>query len=241
MTHGRKVCNTLKEIRQQIADKNEIEYVTSECHFEGECKGTCLKCESEVKYLEKELHKRKLIGKAVAVAGISLGVAGIFPACNTSKQNTFQNDNLLNSEETRIRKGQVNDTIIQKGEVNATVKGKVLNADGKTPLEWATARLMQGDVMIRGAYTDAKGEFSLTSIPAGKYNLIITCIGFLDYVEDIKIRDSSTKIIDNVKMTTNENMQMEIIIMGRSTNDFDPFDFGKQKLIRKNGEFFWEW
>jgi len=86
MTHGRKVCNTLKEIRRQIADKNEIEYSTTDCHFEGECQGTCPKCESEVKYLENELRKRTQLGKAVAVAGISLGMVGTFSACNTPQQ-----------------------------------------------------------------------------------------------------------------------------------------------------------
>jgi len=92
MTHGRKVCNMLKEIRRQIADKNEIEYVTSECHFEGECKGTCPKCESELQYLENELHKRTQLGKAVAVAGISLGMVGTFSACNTPQQTNISID-----------------------------------------------------------------------------------------------------------------------------------------------------
>jgi len=82
MTHGRKVCNTLKEIRQQIADKNEIEYTTSECHFEGECEGTCPKCDAELRYIENELHKRKNFGKAAAVAGIALGMAMPFTGCD---------------------------------------------------------------------------------------------------------------------------------------------------------------
>ena len=83
MTRGKQTCKILKEIRQQIADKNEIEYITSECHFRGECKGTCPKCEAEVKCLEDELHKRRLLGKAASIAGISLGIAGSFAACNT--------------------------------------------------------------------------------------------------------------------------------------------------------------
>jgi len=86
MTRGRKTCKILKEIRQQIADKNDIEYITSECHFQGECKGTCPKCESEVKYLENELYKRKQLGKAATIAGISLGIAGTFSACNAPQQ-----------------------------------------------------------------------------------------------------------------------------------------------------------
>ena len=82
MTHGKEVCKTLKGIRQQIADKNEITYVTSECHFEGECQGTCPKCDAELRYIENELHKRKHVGKAAAIAGISLGVAMTFSDCN---------------------------------------------------------------------------------------------------------------------------------------------------------------
>ena len=88
MTYGKRTCKILKEIRQQIADKNDIEYITSECHFQGECKGTCPKCEAELKFLEKELHKRKQLGKAVAVAGISLGIASTFSACNTPQKQT---------------------------------------------------------------------------------------------------------------------------------------------------------
>jgi hypothetical protein len=81
MTYGRKVCNTLKEIRQQIADKNEIEYVSSECNFEGECQGTCPKCDAELQYIENELHNRKHFGKKAAVAGVALGVAMTFSGC----------------------------------------------------------------------------------------------------------------------------------------------------------------
>jgi len=95
MTRGKKTCKILKEIRQQIADKNNIEYITSECHFQGECQGTCPKCEEEVRYLENELNKRRQLGKAVAIAGISLGVAGAFSACSTSKQNLHQNEPIL--------------------------------------------------------------------------------------------------------------------------------------------------
>jgi len=86
MTRGRRTCKILKEIRQQIAEKNDVELVISECHFQGECQGTCPKCEEEVRYLENELQKRRQLGKAVAVAGVALGIAGTFSACNLSQQ-----------------------------------------------------------------------------------------------------------------------------------------------------------
>ena len=68
---GKSKCKILKQIRQQIAEKNDIEFITSECKFQGECSGTCPKCEAEVRYLEQELQKRRQAGKAVAVAGIA--------------------------------------------------------------------------------------------------------------------------------------------------------------------------
>jgi hypothetical protein len=88
MSYGKETCKILKEIRQQIADKNEIEYITSECHFQGECQGTCPKCEEEVKYIENELHKRKQLGKVASIAGIatvSFGMAmstATFSSCD---------------------------------------------------------------------------------------------------------------------------------------------------------------
>ena len=77
MTRGRQTCNTLKTIRKQIADANEIEYEPQECTHEGECAGTCPACEAEVRYLESELIKRKGLGKKVAVAGIAMGMASL--------------------------------------------------------------------------------------------------------------------------------------------------------------------
>lgn len=68
---GKSKCKILKQIRQQIAENNDIEFITSECKFQGECSGTCPKCEAEVRYLEQELQKRRQAGKAVAVAGIA--------------------------------------------------------------------------------------------------------------------------------------------------------------------------
>ena len=89
MSKGKEICETLKEIRQQIADKNEIEYSPSQCNFQGECKGTCPKCESEVRYLENELFKRTKLKKAVSIVGISLGVALTASAC---KEDDSQKD-----------------------------------------------------------------------------------------------------------------------------------------------------
>ena len=74
-TRGRNICDTLKAIRKEIADANGIEYSPEECHFKGECRGTCPKCEQEVKDLEYELRLRQMAGTAIKVAGVAAGIA----------------------------------------------------------------------------------------------------------------------------------------------------------------------
>lgn len=81
MSRGREKCRILKEIRRRIAEVNGIEYVTSECRYKGDCAGTCPKCEAEVRYLEAELRARRLLGKAVMLAGVSAGVVGLAGCC----------------------------------------------------------------------------------------------------------------------------------------------------------------
>jgi hypothetical protein len=84
LMNGKSKCKILKEIRRQIAAENDIEFVTSECKYQGECTGTCPKCEAEVRYLEKELAKRQMAGKVVTVAGITAAImvstAGCLPS-----------------------------------------------------------------------------------------------------------------------------------------------------------------
>lgn len=85
---GKEKCRILKEIRQKIADENGIEYITSECKHKGDCRGTCPKCESEVRFLERELAKRHGLGKRIAIAGIaaSLVISGV--GCTDEEKTT---------------------------------------------------------------------------------------------------------------------------------------------------------
>lgn len=87
-TKGRNICDTLKAIRKQIADANGIDYSPEECHFKGECKGTCPRCEQDVRDLEHELRIRQMAGKAIKVAGVALGITALAASttsCATQK------------------------------------------------------------------------------------------------------------------------------------------------------------
>ena len=79
--NGKSKCKILKDIRRAIAEENDIAFVTSECKFQGECSGTCPKCEAELRYLEQQLEKRQRLGKAVAVSALSLSLLTSAAAC----------------------------------------------------------------------------------------------------------------------------------------------------------------
>lgn len=91
-TRGRNICDTLKAIRKEIADANGIEYSPEECHFKGECRGTCPKCEQEVKDLEYELRLRQMAGTAIKVAGVAAGIVAM-TACSNGKIQSTVSDN----------------------------------------------------------------------------------------------------------------------------------------------------
>lgn len=55
MNTGKQICEVLKSIRQQIADTYGLVYEPIECNHEGDCKGTCFRCDEELKDLQHQL------------------------------------------------------------------------------------------------------------------------------------------------------------------------------------------
>ena len=135
MKHGKHICEQLKAIRLGIARANGIKYVPRECHHEGDCSGTCPACESEMRYLEREIARRCSLGKAALIAGVSLGLMS-FTATSCNQLNKGDNDDLQGEIELvadscamtdsigdeRIESGEIVDTIdFRKGEVVKTL------------------------------------------------------------------------------------------------------------------------
>ncbi|MBO7116149.1 MAG: hypothetical protein J6V87_03755 [Prevotella sp.] len=105
MTKGKTICSVLKTIRKQVADANEIKYEPRECHHQGECRGTCLACEAEVRYIEQQLDIRRQLGKAVAVVGLSAGLFALTGCTNKVKDpNTGKDQQQLVVDSDSIRR-----------------------------------------------------------------------------------------------------------------------------------------
>lgn len=132
---GKAKCKLLKDIRRKIAEKNDIAYETSECKYQGDCPGTCPKCEAEVRYLEDELRKRQNVGKAVAVAGIAAAMVVTASGCVSSvggaplypEQEISQTDATRQTEEETLAGGA---TVPTEGEL---ADGEIVDILGEVP------------------------------------------------------------------------------------------------------------
>ena len=119
MGRGKQTCKILKEIRRQIAEANDIEFVTSECRYKGDCLGTCPKCEAEVRYLEQQLRARQLMGNAIVLAGLSAGMIA-FSGCG-SPSSQASDSYRLQGEHTESLEGMVikDWEVEEEGEIEA--------------------------------------------------------------------------------------------------------------------------
>ena len=101
MSTGKNICNQLKEVRKRIAEENDIPFEIEECTYKGECRGTCPRCEAEVRYLENALADRLRLGKVATVAGLALGLAATTAQAQapvTIQDTTTQYNDLLEGE-----------------------------------------------------------------------------------------------------------------------------------------------
>ena len=166
MTHGKNICNQLKEVRKRIAEENSIPLEIEECTYKGECRGTCPRCEAEVRYLENALADRLRIGKVATVAGLALGLAANAQA-KESIPVLQQGMPSVVSESARV-----SDSII-------TIQGKVIEAKSREPWPQVYVRVLEkrkhlvGHKTVATGVTDFDGVFQI-KVPQGNYSLEIT-------------------------------------------------------------------
>ena len=107
MNKGKDICNALKEIRRQIADNNGIKLEISECTFQGECRGTCPKCEAELRYLDTQLQKRHRAGHAIKVAGIAAGTLAFLSPLTLSADEPYKTPDTIDITSSEVLEGEI--------------------------------------------------------------------------------------------------------------------------------------
>jgi TonB family protein len=138
MARGKQTCKILKEIRKQIAAENDIKLVIEECTYQGDCRGTCPKCEAEVRYLERELEKRQRMGKAAVIAGMAVGTVLTATSCDRLNPRPLEGDVPYIPDSTEMP--NPDDTIPEEayqleGEVMAPVPDTMKAEEKKTACE----------------------------------------------------------------------------------------------------------
>ncbi len=173
MTKGKSTCKLLKDIRQQIADANGISYQPKECHYKGDCAGTCPACEEEIRYLERELKARKGNGFGMKVAGIAAGIcATVMPM--TAAAQGVKSDSTANRPVHTAKKDDVKVVDLSDGCASPVViRGMVIDAEDKEPLIGASVVI---DGTNKGVATNVDGQFALKLPP--DTSLVILYIGY---------------------------------------------------------------
>jgi hypothetical protein len=181
MTHGKNICNQLKEVRKRIAEENDIPLEIEECTYKGECRGTCPRCEAEVRYLENALADRLRLGKVATVAGLALGLAA-----TTAQAQSLQTDVVPLQDTTKTH----------KEECLGTLKGVVIDIKTNEPLPFVNVILKQDGKQILAVTTDLDGLYTLKPIPFGNYTLLFTYAYYRHFEHDVTINKTGFTIMD---------------------------------------------
>ncbi|MBO7637130.1 MAG: TonB family protein [Paludibacteraceae bacterium] len=160
MFRGKETCKILKQIRQTIASENDIPLVVEECHYKGECRGTCPRCEAELEYLEKELLKRRSMGKKIMLAGLSAGLSctPMVAAENVQSNAATEQDSFSQKPIGVVVK-------LYNEECPIQVKGKVKDSKGN-PLRYASVYVLRSNCRSDYSLSDSLGNYSISV----KYN-----------------------------------------------------------------------
>lgn len=98
MKTGKRICETLKAIRSEIAGANGIDYTPTPCSHKGDCAGTCPVCEQETRWLERQLRSRQVMGKTVAIAGVSIALSSVTASAQSQEPNAIEPQRMEQTE-----------------------------------------------------------------------------------------------------------------------------------------------
>lgn len=99
-----------------------------------------------------------------------------------------------------------------------TIRGTVIDADSKAPLQGATVYVIKADNPVNGAYTDENGRFKIEKVPLGRYNIAVKYIGYEETQIANLLVNSGKEVILNLQLKEEvvEMEKVEIIAQQRT-------------------------
>ena len=193
-------------MRRSIAEENGIALEMPECTYQGPCRGTCPRCESELRYLENALAERLRMGRTAKVAGIALALASTAAAgAQTNEELGVKNeesaaagvDATVGGPVVPLREPIVGKPAVMSAGLAANpprvvadsvrVTGTVLDERTKEALPFVNVVVRQDGKTVGGATTDFDGNFSV-DLPKGRYDFEISSVGYARYLmNDVRV------------------------------------------------------
>ena len=220
MTHGKNICKQLKEVRKRIAEENEIPLEMEECTYKGECRGTCPRCEAEVRYLESALADRLRLGKVATVAGLALGLAA------TAQAQAPQTAAAPEVPPVVKEAVHVADRV--------TIKGTVVDSKTNEPMPFVRIFVTDSNNdTVRAGHTDFDGNFSV-GVPKGTYTITFNYVGYFKYVMP---KDSYTenRTLPVIKLENAAEPMEDVIIEEGSIPIIEIGPDGASQYLEKDG------
>lgn len=180
---GKDICKQLREIRCQVASANEIDYTPAVCTHEGDCAGTCPACERELRYIERQLHRRRAMGKIVTVAGLALGAASFMPM---QAQQVVPDIPAVQPVQAKLVDAAPGDTTA------VIVRGRVIDRETGEPCVGVSV-MLKGTIL--GTATNLDGNFAIR-VPRGS-KLKFYYVGYEnnEYIVEDSVADTEIVIV----------------------------------------------
>ena len=103
---------------------------------------------------------------------------------------------------------------------NATILGRIMDTNGKDPLEYTTIQLLQlpDSSLATGSTSNLDGSFEIKNVKAGKYIARISFVGYVTLDKKITITDNTPKIdLGDIKMKTDSEVLSAVTVTGKAT------------------------
>lgn len=246
MTRGKNICKILKEIRGKIAEANDMECMTTECCYKGDCSGTCPKCEAEERYLEHQLRNRSRVGKIVKLAGILAAfLSMLIPVASDAHAATDVEQHRADSVSIPSR----NPILIE-----GVVKGESKGEGDSTIVEALPGAVIRNLRNENGVIANIDGEFEI-EVNSGD-SLQFSYLGYETKV--IKVNEVSesltvilkddgrpdtlfSTIVDIIRISA-PNEMLELYFIDEDGNPIDPLDVRIYKItIDEDGDEDEDW
>lgn len=161
----------MKEVRKRIAEENNISLEIEECTYKGECRGSCPRCEAEVRYLENALSDRLRLGKVATIAGLTLGLAATVQAQDVSNASTSSS----------LKQGAQHEVSLMADSV--TVRGIIRDRGTGEEVPFCRVHIVDYSISVdidTELDNGLRGSFAI-KVPKGNYYIWVTHYGYKEY------------------------------------------------------------